>query len=560
MMGRQSGQLSMIVMDLAELIPNNHLLRRIPQVISFDFIYEILEPNYPSNGRPSIDPVSMFKMLLVGYLYGIKSERRLVEEIQLNIAYRWFCGFELADKIPDHSTFSKTRLRKWNESKLFQQAFLEIVRRCVKSGLVDGKELAADGTYLPANVSKDSWIETEVETELSMQSYLDRLDEELSKQPGFKKPPAKVIKKRRTTSKTDPDSGCINHGKKSGIGYLMETTVDCKCGIITGVDVYPANEKESLLVLRHLERQIQNGVPMQNIALDRGYDTGAVHRGLKLLGITGYIPAIQFSHSPEKYGFFYFPQEDVFCCPEGARLVYQRLNCSQTTGKYLQCYQVQGETCKHCKRQSVCFKQTGIRRRILGSSCYPASYRGHEHIGSVAYWGMMRLRKIWAEGSFSVLKREHCLSKVRKRGIPAVTEECLLSAMALNLKRMAKAIHAQESKKAAREKAKAVVAQLRAMKLKEAAKKIEDGVEETLTYADFPSEHWTRTRTNNAIERLNGEIRRRPRVVGCFPDGNSALMLVCARLRHVAGTQWGNKKYMNTKHLAATLEDASVAS
>ena len=363
-----------------------------------------------------------------------------MQEIQLNIAYRWFCGFELADKIPDHSTFSKTRLRKWNESQLFQQVFLEIVRRCVKSGLVDGKELAADGTYLPANVSRDSWIETEVEAELSMQSYLDRLDEELSKQPGFKKPSIKTIKKRRTTSKTDPDSGCINHGKKSGIGYLMETTVDCKCGIITGVDVYPANEKESLLVLRHLERQIQNGVPMQNIALDRGYDTGAVHRGLELLGITGYIPAIQFSNSPEKYGFVYLPQEDAFCCPEGARLVYQRLNCSQTTGKYLRCYQVQGETCKHCKRKSVCFKQTGIRRRILGSSCYPAFYRGHERIGSDAYWHMMRLRKIWAEGSFSVLKREHCLSKIRKRGILAVTEECLLSAMALNLKRMVKAI------------------------------------------------------------------------------------------------------------------------
>lgn len=147
-----------------------------------------------------------------------------------------------------------------------------MIRRCVKSSLVDGKELAADGTYLPANVSKDSWMDTEVEAELSMQSYLDRLDEELSKQPGFKRPPAKTIRKRRTTSKTAPDSGCINHGKKSGIGYLMETTVDCKYGIITGVDVYPANEKESLLVLRHLERQIQNGVPMQNIALDRGYD------------------------------------------------------------------------------------------------------------------------------------------------------------------------------------------------------------------------------------------------------------------------------------------------
>ena len=125
--------------------------------------------------------------------------------------------------------------------------------------------------------------------------------------------------------------------------------------------------------------------------------------------------------------------------------------------------------------------------------------------------------------------------------------------------KMLKAIHAQESKKAAREKARAVVEELRAMKLKEAARKVEDGVEETLTYCEFPFEHWTRIRTNNVIERLNREIRRRTRVVGTFPDGNSALMLVCARLRHVAGTQWGNKKYMNMKHLETALDDAFIA-
>ena len=124
---------------------------------------------------------------------------------------------------------------------------------------------------------------------------------------------------------------------------------------------------------------------------------------------------------------------------------------------------------------------------------------------------------------------------------------------------MLKAIHAQESKKAAREKAKSVAEELRTMKLSEAAKKVEDGIEETLTYCDFPSEHWTRIRTNNVMERLNREIRRRTRVVGCFPDGNSALMLVCARLRHVAGTQWGNKKYMDMKDLVAIREDASIA-
>ena len=114
---------------------------------------------------------------------------------------------------------------------------------------------------------------------------------------------------------------------------------------------------------------------------------------------------------------------------------------------------------------------------------------------------------------------------------------------------MLKAIHAQESKEAARKKAKDVVEQLRAMKLKEAAKKLEDGIEETLTYMDFPSQHWLKIRTNNVTERMNREIRRRTRVVGTFPDGRSALMLVCARLRYVSGKEWGSKRYLCMKYL-----------
>lgn len=115
--------------------------------------------------------------------------------------------------------------------------------------------------------------------------------------------------------------------------------------------------------------------------------------------------------------------------------------------------------------------------------------------------------------------------------------------------RMLKAIHAQENKEAARVKAQQVAESLREMKLKEAAKKLEDGIEETIVYMNFPSEHWTRIRTTNLIERLNREIKRRTKVVGTFPDGNSALMLVCARLRHVAGSQWGTKRYLNMKRL-----------
>lgn len=170
---------------------------------------------------------------------------------------------------------------------------------------------------------------------------------------------------------------------------------------------------------------------MSRLALDRGYETGAVHRGLELLGITGYIPAIQFSNPPEKYGFSYDPQLDAFICPEGVPLTYHRLNCSKSTGKYLRCYQVEGDACMRCPKRPSCFDKAGIRRRVLASSCYPAFFRGHQRVGTPEYLAMMRLRKIWAEGSFSVLKREHCISRIRKRGILAATEECLLAAMAL---------------------------------------------------------------------------------------------------------------------------------
>lgn len=132
------------------------------------------------------------------------------------------------------------------------------------------------------------------------------------------------------------------------------------------------------------------------------------------------------------------------------------------------------------------------------------------------------------------------------RNIFSVTPRNKMKTVAM----MLKAIHAQESKEAAREKAAQIAEKLQEMKLAAASKKLREGIEETLTYMDFPTQHWSRIRTNNTIERLNREIKRRTRAIGAFPDGQSALMLVCARLRHVAGTQWGVKRYMNMEHLA----------
>lgn len=180
MMGRQSGQMSMVILDIAELIPRDHLLRMINQMVSFDCSYNLVSPYYSANGCPSVNPASMFKMLPVGYLCGDKSERRLVREIQLNIAYRWFCGFKLGEKVSDYSTFSKPRIRKWNESSLFQQIFLEIVWCCVEQEMIDSKKMDPNGNNIPDEVSRNSQINIEVEVEQSKLSDLDDLDQELA--------------------------------------------------------------------------------------------------------------------------------------------------------------------------------------------------------------------------------------------------------------------------------------------------------------------------------------------------------------------------------------------
>ena len=127
MMGRRSGQMAMVFVDIESLIPDNHLLRKINRIISFDFIYDLLAPYYPATGRPSIDPVSMFRMLLVGCLYGIKSERRLEEEVRLNIACRWFCGFELDDIIPDPPHSAKPERANGNRATCFIRSFRKLL-------------------------------------------------------------------------------------------------------------------------------------------------------------------------------------------------------------------------------------------------------------------------------------------------------------------------------------------------------------------------------------------------------------------------------------------------
>lgn len=438
MMGRTDGQLNFICIDLKSLIPANHLLKQIDRIINFEFIYKLAEPYYADKGRPSVDPVCMVKMLLVGYLYGIRSERRLEEEVNLNIAYRWFCGFSLEEKIPDHSVFSQNRRRRFQDNDLFLNIFNSLIIQCIERGIITGTTVVSDGSFIPANVASSSTIEVTRQITKSTVKYLDLLDEELALQPGYSAPCDTIISKTRLKSSTDPDCGYIHHDQKKGLGYLAEISVDAESGIITGVDCYPANIRESDIILQHIKRQRENtGIEINNLGLDAGYDVGAVHRGCELLGIKSYCSPRELHNNAMRKGFSYLPKEDAFICQKGKKLNFYRLTYKKCSQNYYRTYRLARRECKGCQHLNHCAFDKGAVR-INASGFYPAYYANRQRCQTLSYKLIKRLRSIWAEGSFAALKNQHNLNKIRKRGILRAAEECILAVLALNLKRLAK--------------------------------------------------------------------------------------------------------------------------
>ena len=345
MMGKQSEQIQMVILDIDFMIPEAHLLRRIKNCVNFDFIYEKAAPYYSPIGRKSIVPVVLIKMLLIGYLYGIKLERRLEEEVSLNLAYRWFCGIDLMHKVPDHSTFSQNRRRRFQEAGIFREIFNETVLKCIEFGIVSGETGVADGSFLPSNVSWDSRYEAVETVQQSTVKYMEELEAELSSMPGYKEPEHVTREKEFLKSRTDPECGYIHQARKKRLGYLTEMTVDTSHGIITGVDCYPANRKESDMILEHLKGQPCN---YQEIGLDGEYDIGAVHRGLELLGIQGYTAIREYQNNAMKKGFCYEEATDRFVCRQGEYLAFQKLIYKKSTQNYYRLYSRSKKQCKNC--------------------------------------------------------------------------------------------------------------------------------------------------------------------------------------------------------------------
>lgn len=439
-------QSALEIVTLEELVPKDHLLRKIERVIDFSFIHALTAPLYSSdNGRPPLDPTLMFKALFIGYLFGVRSERQLVREIEVNVAYRWFLRLKLTDKVFDASTLSQNRRRRYRDETIAQSIFDRIVEQAILAGLVDGTVLYTDSTHLKANANKGKYdLAMVAKSRADYWADLDRAIEAertLHGQKPLKAKERQPAVKETKVSRTDPEAGyMVREGKPKGFFYLDHRTVDGRCAIITDTFATPANVHDSIVYLSRLDRQVERfGLPVGAVGLDAGYATPGIARGLEeraIHGVTGYRnPTPPKPGMMRKNAFTYEADADAYRCPEGRLLSYAT---TDRTG--YRHYKSDPTICRDCPLLASCTTSANATRLITRHVWQDERERADANRKTA--WGkaVYRRRKETVERSFADAKQLHGHRYARFRSLWRVRVQCLLAAAAQNIKKIALAL------------------------------------------------------------------------------------------------------------------------
>jgi transposase len=437
-----STQQKLEMVYIENLVPKDHILRKIDRYVSFSFIRELTKELYcHDNGRPGIDPIVLFKMLFIGYLFGIRSERQLIRDIEVNVAYRWFLGFSPTDKIPDHSTISQNRARRFKGTTIVQEIFDNIVRQAMGHSLVEGKTLYTDSTHLKASANKRKLEEREVEK--SVKDYVEELDKAIDEDriAHGKKPLKKTEKtieyKTTKVSTTDPDSGyMMRDGKPEGFFYLDHRTVDSKHNIITDVHVTPGNINDVDPYLPRLNAQIAKFCfKVKYVGLDAGYFTNAICKGIADRNLTSAIATRLGPHVKGKYTknrFVYVKEWDVYACPYNCFLMYKT-----TTRQGYKEYVCDKDHCSNCIYKDSCLTGKTEFRTIRRHVWEEHKEKNAAFLKTDKGKRIYKRRKETIERSFADSKELHSLRYARFRGLSKVSEQCLLTAAVQNMKKIA---------------------------------------------------------------------------------------------------------------------------
>ncbi len=429
---------------IEDLVPQDHLLRKVENAIDFSFIYDEVKDLYSAdNGRPSIDPVCLVKLCIINYLYGYNSMRRTIRECEVNMAYRWFIGYDIAEKIPHFTTFGKNYMRRFEGTDIFERIFMRVLEEAMSYGLVDTKAVFIDGTHVKANANIHKNIKKIVAKEA--RSYDEQLRKEINedREEHGKKPfddddTPPPEEQEITESTSDPESGLFHKGEhKKCFAYNAQVACD-RHGWVLGATVHSGNKHDSTVFEDIYDKVKENvGKPSAVIA-DAGYKTPAIAKKLIDEHVEPYMP---YKRPMTKKGYLhkneyvYDEYYDCYLCPNDKVLKY-----STTNREGYREYKSNREECEVCPYLERCTnsknKTKVITRHIWEGYIEHVEDNRYTRKGKRLY----EKRKETIERVFADAKEKHGLRFTRHNGLAKVKTQVLLTLMVMNLKKLAKLI------------------------------------------------------------------------------------------------------------------------
>lgn len=445
MMGRLEAGQGQLFYDLCleKLVPGDHPVRKLGAVLDLSWVSRELSPYYSHTGRPSVDPELMIRMLLVGYVFAIRSERQLCLEVQVNLAYRWFCGLGLEDAIPNHSVFSRARHERFREADVLRRVFECVVGTCIEKGLVDGVSFSLDASHIRADVNQVKRVPGDRVDALpdrrrasrAVREYLDSLDREEAAEGGDdgdrrNKPPTAL-------SLTDPQASWVaKRNIRAFFAYDANYLIDNKLGIIVDAEGTRANRiEENRVAVAMVERVADRfALTPKRLAADTAYGSGKTLRSLTDRGIEPHIPVWDKSTRADgtfsRSDFTFDAAHDSYSCPGGKTL--------KTTGRVHEgrtlYYRARNPDCRACPLKPRCCPKAPSRRipRDIDEDV-------RDHVRALAHtklFGRSRDERKKVEMAFAHLKRILKLDRLRLRGLSGARDEILLAATAQNLRKL----------------------------------------------------------------------------------------------------------------------------
>lgn len=419
-----------VAASLEQIIPEDHILRRIDAAIDLSWIRDAVADCYcPDNGRPSIDPESALRLMLAGFLHGIVHDRKLLREAQVNIAIRWFCGYSLNDTLPDHSSLTRLRQR-WGAAR-FLELFERTVQACADAGLVAGDLIHIDATLVRADVSLDSMVKRHAQ---------EVLKENGDEPPLLSGPPVGPMR-LKWVSRTDPDCAMATgrRGHFADPTYKTHLAADSRARVIVDVTVTAGDHNEGNEIAHQTDRVTRRlGKAPDTVTADAGYAYGKVYQAMEERDVDALIPV---KAEPKPRGviplrrFKYDEKNQIVRCPEGKTL------WRSTKAWHGWYYKSSSTDCRTCARRAECLSPKVTRRTVVISDGYAALLRARRrrHRWQFKETSIYRRHRGFIEGVNAEAKRWHGMGRAARRGLENMTIQAYLTAAAINLKRLARA-------------------------------------------------------------------------------------------------------------------------